>query len=93
MAAGAWLLSTISAAQWLGFFGDVAFAYREFRDFITFADAGLGASVRGRIFDRAVQLRPDSPLYVHGPELVVGEEDADPGRVKVRWTFSFNDLR
>ncbi|MGH7663927.1 MAG: M1 family aminopeptidase [Gemmatimonadaceae bacterium] len=55
----------------------------------TLVDAGLGVSLRGRLFDRDVTLRVDFPLYVREPGLAVdGREDP----VDFRWTFSFSDL-
>ena len=56
------------------------------------ADAGLGASLRGRVFDREVRLQADFPLYVRVPAFAVGEDEPYPEQVKFRWAFSFNDL-
>ncbi len=58
-------------------------------DFTFVADAGLGFTARGALFDRTVALRFDVPLYVSHPQFAVsGEED----RVRFRWTVSLNDL-
>ena len=54
-------------------------------------DAGLGVIARGRIFDRAVRLRADFPLFVSRPALAVGTAAAAE-RFAFRWTFSFSDL-
>jgi hypothetical protein len=57
----------------------------------TFADAGLGVVARATLFDRSLIARVDFPLYVRQPELGIGN-DAGGERVKVRWSFSFEDL-
>jgi hypothetical protein len=56
-----------------------------------FADAGVGVLARGQLWDRAITLRFDVPLYVRDPDLAPGLERGDD-RVKLRWTFSFADL-
>ena len=56
-----------------------------------FADAGVGVLARGQLWDRAVTLRFDVPLYVRDPALAPGAKAGDD-RVKLRWTFSFADL-
>jgi hypothetical protein len=56
-----------------------------------FADAGVGVLARGQLWDRAITLRFDVPLYVSDPDLATGLERGD-ARVKLRWTFSFADL-
>jgi len=56
-----------------------------------FADAGAGVLARGQLWDRAVTLRFDLPLYVRDPDLAPGAQAGDD-RVKLRWTFSFADL-
>jgi hypothetical protein len=57
------------------------------------ADAGVGLSVRGRLYDRAVTLRLDAPLIVHQPGLAGGggltRSHAD---IAARWVFSVRDL-
>jgi hypothetical protein len=56
-----------------------------------FADAGVGLLVRDQLWDKAVTLRFDVPLYVRDPSLAPGGAVGDD-RVKLRWTFSFADL-
>jgi hypothetical protein len=56
-----------------------------------FADAGVGIIVRDQLWDRAVTVRFDLPLYVRDPALAPGGAAGDD-RVKLRWTFSFADL-
>ncbi|MDQ6887625.1 MAG: hypothetical protein M3068_10060, partial [Gemmatimonadota bacterium] len=75
----------------IGTFGDAGFLLGapKTRD-ATLADAGLGVSARGRLFDRDYVVRLDQPLYVRQPLLAVGEPDVE--RVKYRWAFSFRDL-
>lgn len=61
----------------------------------SFGDAGVGASVRGRIYDRAVTLRLDLPLLVKQPALAggAGLGGKNPGSLAFRWVFSLNDFR
>ena len=56
-----------------------------------FADAGVGVLARGQLWDRAITVRFDLPLYVRDPAFAPGGEQGDD-RVKLRWTFSFADL-
>ena len=56
-----------------------------------FADAGVGVLARGQLWDRAVTLRFDVPLYVRDPAFAPGAKAGDDS-VKLRWTFSFADL-
>jgi hypothetical protein len=55
------------------------------------SDAGLALSVRGQLFDRAIALRLDVPLYVSHPALA---RDARPGdrHAGFRYTLSFTDI-
>jgi hypothetical protein len=55
------------------------------------ADAGLGLAARATLFDRSLGARLDLPLYVRQPELGIGN-DAGGERVKVRWSFSVEDV-
>ncbi len=61
------------------------------RDGHVFADAGVGIIARDQLWDRAVTLRFDVPLYVRDPSLAPGGAPGDDP-VKLRWTFSFADL-
>lgn len=53
------------------------------------ADAGVGLSVRGRLYDRDITIRADFPVYVEQPGLAGAGEDE---RVAFRWGFSFSDF-
>ena len=53
-------------------------------------DSGLGLSLRGRLFDRDIHVRVDSPFYVSHPGLSIGDERDD--RVAPRWLVTFRDL-
>jgi hypothetical protein len=73
-------------------FGDGAWARLPFSsEGHVFADAGVGLLAREQLWDRAVTVRFDVPLYVRDPELAPGGASGDD-RVKLRWTFSFADL-
>ena len=57
------------------------------------ADAGLGLSLRGMLFDRDVRLRADFPLYVRAVAPDVGGSGVPSNAdVRFRFAFSFNDL-
>ncbi len=56
-----------------------------------FGDAGAGALARAQLWDQAVTVRFDVPLYVRDPALAPSGGESDD-RVKLRWTFSFADL-
>ncbi len=56
-------------------------------------DAGVGVSVRGKLYDRPVTMRLDFPLLVQQPGLAGGRGLTTSGaNVTARWVFSFNDL-
>ena len=71
---------------WAHGFGDVG----TLPGFDPLADAGVGLSLRGRLFDRSINVRIDSPFYVSHPELSVGDERGD--RIAPRWVITFRDL-
>ena len=79
---------------WISAFGDVAGASSDFVDFggSMLLDAGVGASLRGRIYDRDVRLRLDLPLFVKHPDLAGGPSFARKGSIGMRFVFSANDL-
>ena len=56
------------------------------------ADAGVGLSARGRIYDRDVHIRLDSPVYVSDPALAIDRGRAGSRRVGPRWVLTFNDI-
>ena len=76
---------------WLNLFADMGVAGTLDDDSTVLSDAGLGLAVRGMLFDRAIRVRLDAPLYVSRQELAVGSEAGDEA-VRFRWTFSFSDL-
>ncbi|MGH7670107.1 MAG: hypothetical protein ACRENQ_11505, partial [Gemmatimonadaceae bacterium] len=56
-------------------------------------DAGVGLSLRGKLYDRDVTMRLDLPLVVQQPGLAGGRGLVRPnGTVAARWVFSFDDL-
>jgi hypothetical protein len=55
------------------------------------ADAGVGLTARGWIYDQPVRLRLDLPILVSRPALAVGT-GAGTDAVALRVTFSFTDL-
>jgi len=76
---------------WLSAFADGGHASgRESDSGEWLADAGLGLSLRGFLYDRDVRLRVDFPVYVNHPELA--HDDGSDERVGFRWGFSFADL-
>ena len=77
-----------SLALWGHAFGDAAIANVNPDGFV--ADAGAGVSVRGRLYDRDVVVRIDSPFYVSDPVLSVGRELRDA--FAPRWVVTFKDL-
>ncbi|HYC50286.1 MAG TPA: M1 family metallopeptidase [Gemmatimonadaceae bacterium] len=75
-------------AVWGHAFGDIGTGNVGPDQFI--ADAGVGASLRGRLYDRDIVVRIDSPLYVSDPFLAVGRERRD--EIAPRWVITFKDL-
>jgi hypothetical protein len=56
------------------------------------SNAGVGLSVRGRLYDRRITIRIDSPFFVNRPELAIDQGRAGAGQLAPRWTISFNDI-
>ncbi|GAC1651396.1 MAG: M1 family metallopeptidase [Gemmatimonadaceae bacterium] len=82
-----------SLGLWLTAFGDAGSTFAAGDE--AAADAGLGVAIRGRLYDRAVRLRVDVPLYVRQPPLGVGEYSggsAESRQLKLRYAFSFSEL-
>jgi hypothetical protein len=54
------------------------------------ADAGVGLSLRGRLYDRALNLRLDAPILVHHPEYAFDRQ----GRrmAALRWSVTMNEI-
>jgi hypothetical protein len=79
---------------WFSAFGDIAAASSDFTTFggSMLLDAGVGASLRGRIYDRDVKFRVDLPIFVKHPGLAGGPSFAQKGSLAFRYVFSMNDL-
>jgi len=78
-------------ALWAHAFGDGAVTDA----FDVLGDAGLGVSVRGRFYDREVNIRIDSPFFVSKPVLAIGRDPSSAlvgGGLAGRWVITFNDL-
>lgn len=54
------------------------------------ADAGIGLSLRGWLYDREIRLRLDAPLWVESPQSAL--HYTGTGRIAPRIQFSFSDL-
>ena len=54
-------------------------------------DAGVGASLRGRLYDRDIHMRLDLPLFVKQPGLAAGPSFARKGSLGFRYVFSLSD--
>src|SRR5436190_2083593 len=75
---------------WVHAFGDIARQGFYFNPDLL-SDGGLGLSVRGRLYDREIMVRVDSPFYVSRPTLSVGRGRALTDRVAPRWSITFSD--
>jgi hypothetical protein len=77
---------------WLSGFGDVGFASAgsgTLLDGALLADAGIGAVLRGRFYDREIRLRLDLPIWVHQPALAGGRGLSHRlGDLALRWVVS-----
>ena len=80
-------------ALWVSAFGDIAAASSDFVQFggSMLLDAGVGASFRGRLYDRDVHVRLDLPLFVKQPGLAGGPSFARKGSLGFRYVFSLAD--
>jgi hypothetical protein len=65
-------------------------AYRDHHDLLS--DAGVGLSVRGRLYDRRITIRIDSPFFVNRPELAIDRGRAGREQLAPRWAISFSDI-
>jgi len=54
-------------------------------------DAGVGLSISGRLYDRPLFVRIDSPFYVSNPAFAIDRGHAGSDGVAPRWTITFND--
>ena len=81
-------------AIWVSAFGDIAAASSDYVQFGSsmLLDAGVGASFRGRLYDRDVRFRLDLPLFVKQPGLAGGPSFARKGSLAFRYVFSLNDM-
>jgi hypothetical protein len=79
---------------WVSAFGDVAAASSDFVQFdgSLLLDAGVGASLRGRIYDRDVRFRLDLPLFIKQPQFAGGPSFARNGSLGFRYVFSLTDI-
>ena len=88
--------STRYPAIWISGFGDVGFAAsnpeQTVLDGALLADAGVGISLRGKLYDRDVRLRLDLPILVHQPGLAGGAGLGSGADLTLRFVFSFTDL-
>jgi len=77
---------------WLSAFGDLGFGSPgegTALDGAMLADAGIGASLRGRFYDREIRMRLDLPIWVHQPALAGGRGlSARKGDLALRWVLS-----
>jgi hypothetical protein len=80
--------SSRALGLWMHTFADLAHANPQ----RALYDAGVGLSARGRLYDRDVFLRVDSPFYVSSPGLAIDRGRAGPGEAAPRWTVTFTDL-
>jgi hypothetical protein len=79
---------------WFSAFGDIAAASSDYVQFegSMLLDAGVGASLRGRIFDRDVRFRLDLPLFIKQPQFAGGPSFARSGSLGFRYVFSLTDI-
>jgi hypothetical protein len=80
--------SSRALGLWMHAFADVAHASPQ----RALSDAGIGVSVSGRIYDRDVFVRIDSPFYVSSPNLAIDRGRAGTGDMAPRWAITFTDL-
>src|SRR5205807_7905124 len=56
------------------------------------ADAGLGMSARGRLYDWPLTVRFDVPVFVNQPALAIDAALQNRHQFALRWTITFNDI-
>lgn len=77
-----------TAGVWLTAFGDGAAMKEE-----TFLnDAGVGIAVRGKIYDRPINLRLDFPFWASNESLTLDQGRAGRSALAPRWAISFTDI-
>jgi hypothetical protein len=79
---------------WMSAFGDIAAASSDYVQFdgSMLLDAGVGASFRGRLYDRDVHFRLDFPLFIKQPQFAGGPSFARKGSLGFRYVFSLTDV-
>ena len=77
-----------TAGVWLTAFGDGAAMKEE--SFLN--DAGLGIAVRGKIYDRPINLRLDFPFWASKESLTLDQGRAGRSTLAPRWAISFTDI-
>jgi hypothetical protein len=77
-----------TAGVWLTLFGDAAAT--EDDSFLN--DAGFGVAVRGKLYDRPINLRLDFPIWASDATRTLDRGHAGREKVAPRWTITFNDL-
>lgn len=77
-----------TAGVWLTAFGDGAAMKEE--SFLN--DAGVGIAVRGKIYDRPINLRLDFPFWASNESLTLDQGRAGRGTFAPRWAISFTDI-
>jgi hypothetical protein len=55
-------------------------------------DAGVGIAVRGKIYDRPINLRLDFPFWASNESLTLDQGRAGRGTLAPRWAISFSDI-
>jgi hypothetical protein len=74
-----------------GDLGQASATYTALAD-ASLSDAGAGLVARGRLFDRNVYLRLDSPVFVNHAGLAGGTGLGGHGSIARRWTVTVGDL-
>lgn len=78
-----------TSGVWLTLFGDGA-ALQGAQSFL--GDAGFGLAVRGRIYDRPINVRLDFPVWMSEPALALDGGRAGTGAFAPRWNITFSDI-
>jgi hypothetical protein len=76
-----------SLGVWAHAFGDAGWA-SDARN--PLSDAGVGLSIRGRLYDKAFHLRLDAPVFVSRAAIAIGSQQ--DGQLAPRWVVTFTDL-
>lgn len=84
--------STNTSANALGLWLHAFFDAAAVRGSAPLSDAGVGLSVRGRLYDQPIIVRLDAPMFVSQPAFAIDRGQAGAGRIAPRWALSFNDI-